>query len=948
LESAAGIAALYAALASGEERVVVLAGDPRRLRGAMLEWTAPRAAAPVPAAAEPPASALGEVLEEKALHYFKKVLASIIKLPVHRVEAEAPLEQYGLDSVMAMQLTSELETSFGSLSKTLLFEYQTIQALTGHFIENHRDRLVSLLGVEDRTPAPAAAAASPQMRPAGGRRRPARAAPLRAAGNARPTPGALDIAIIGLSGRYPQARNVEEFWRNLREGRDCISEIPKERWDHRLYFDEDKNKPGKTYSKWGGFIEGVDQFDPLFFNISPREAEFMDPQERLFLQCVWDLLESSGNTRRDLKKRYNDRVGVYVGAMYQHYRISGGNPNHEAITSLSTFSGIANRVSSFFDFKGPSIAVDTMCSSAAIAIHMACHDLARGDCRLAIAGGSNLSLHPNKYVGLSQIQLIGSNSNSRSFSAGDGYLPSEVVSAALLKPLHEAVADGDKVLAVIKSTSANHGGRSSAYSMPSVNSLTQLLIDNFEKSNIDPSTIGYVEAAANGLPLADAVEFRALTKAFRTKTSSSAFCAIGSVKSNIGHAEAASAMSQLTKIVLQFQDQALYPSLEPSVPNPDIDFTGSPFLPQRIMSDWSVAKDNSAKHPRRAILNSFGAGGSNVSMILEEYIEVNRVDETEDPKGSEIVIFSAKTADSLRAHIAQTSDYLADHPGTSLSRLAYTLQLKREPMEYRAAVVASSLNELCNILSDYLASPGNGPDKGHKVHLGSISHDEQFVGDLFTDKGATALLTALAREKSYEKIAQLWARGATLPWELLHGNKRLRSLSLPTYPFAKERYWLLSDGVRPSSPSEQNSVTVPDEQRSQHIRLPSTAAAGVKELLSQILKVPGERITAEVRLKDYGFDSLGALMVSSVCESHLMITLPKTDILSCETVRDLTDLIAAHSPSNAMFAASAKVEPNTAAEAKLYASSLQILEQFRDGRLTQTEVERLINESVLG
>ncbi|NQX71936.1 polyketide synthase, partial [Paenibacillus alba] len=218
----------------------------------------------------------------------------------------------------------------------------------------------------------------------------------------------MDIAVIGVAGRYPQARTMEEFWQNLKSGKDCITEIPQERWDHRLYYDEDKNKIGKTYSKWGGFIEGVDQFDPLFFHITPREAEIMDPQERLFLQCVYEALEDAGYTRESLGKHeafgLKGNVGVYVGVMYEEYQLYGAQEqvrgNNVALSGNP--SSIANRVSYFCNFHGPSMAVDTMCSSSLTAIHLACQGLRSGGCEVAIAGGVNVSIHPNKYLMLGQ------------------------------------------------------------------------------------------------------------------------------------------------------------------------------------------------------------------------------------------------------------------------------------------------------------------------------------------------------------------------------------------------------------------------------------------------------------------------------------------------------------------------------------------------------------------
>ena len=235
------------------------------------------------------------------------------------------------------------------------------------------------------------------------------------------------MAIIGVSGRYPQANNIQEFWRNLRDGKDCIAEIPKDRWDHKLYFDEDKNKPGKTYSKWGGFLDGVDQFDPLFFNITPREAEIIDPQERLFLECVYETLEDAGYTREALRTYQGlgleGNVGVFVGVMYEEYQLYGAQEQIQGrpVALAGSPASIANRASYFCNFHGPSMAVDTMCSSSLTAIHLACQSLQRGGCELAIAGGVNVSIHPNKYLLLGQGKFVSSKGRCESFGqGGDG------------------------------------------------------------------------------------------------------------------------------------------------------------------------------------------------------------------------------------------------------------------------------------------------------------------------------------------------------------------------------------------------------------------------------------------------------------------------------------------------------------------------------------------------
>jgi len=298
--------------------------------------------------------------------YLRNLVAGVLKLPARRSDEDGYSEKYGIDSVTVMALTNELEKAFGLLPKTLLFEYQTIRELADYFVEAQQDRLVRLLGIETGeagNTAPAPVKSMPARRPAPVQMSQAMAADA-------PVPDNADIAIIGLAGQYPGAATLAEFWENLRSGKDCVTEIPAGRWDHSAYFDADRYKPGKAYSRWGGFIDDVDQFDPLFFNISPRVADMLDPMVRLFLQTVWNLLESSGYTRDAIQQQYQSSVGVYVGAMYQQYH-GYGDALQKPVVSLSSYSGMANRVSHFFNFQGPSVALDTMCSSALTSIHLA-------------------------------------------------------------------------------------------------------------------------------------------------------------------------------------------------------------------------------------------------------------------------------------------------------------------------------------------------------------------------------------------------------------------------------------------------------------------------------------------------------------------------------------------------------------------------------------------------
>ncbi|MFZ2754256.1 MAG: type I polyketide synthase, partial [Lysobacteraceae bacterium] len=270
------------------------------------------------------------------------------------------------------------------------------------------------------------------------------------------------IAIVGLSGRYPGAEDLDAFWRNLESGRDCITEIPASRWDYREYYHPDRNHRGTVYSKWGGFIDGVDEFDADFFNISARETELTDPQERLFLQTAWACIESAGYTRQALCA---ETVGVFVGVMWANYSLIDVSDEQMNYGRPSPpLSSIANRVSYFMNLGGPSLSLDTMCSSSLTAIHLASQAIRNGDCNMAIAGGVNLIVHPYKYQVLSGGQFLSTDGRCRAFGAGgDGYVPGEGVGAVLLKPLSRAIEDGDHIHGIIRASVLNHGGKTNGY-----------------------------------------------------------------------------------------------------------------------------------------------------------------------------------------------------------------------------------------------------------------------------------------------------------------------------------------------------------------------------------------------------------------------------------------------------------------------------------------------------
>ncbi|MBA3774588.1 MAG: amino acid adenylation domain-containing protein, partial [Ramlibacter sp.] len=818
------------------------------------------ARADIPAPAVAPAGDIGL--------FVRTLIAQRLDRRPEQVDSGQGYYEMGLKSSQLLEIAGAIAERLGiDLPPTLLFEHASVAELTRHLAGGYGT--TPAVAFDPPAPAAPAAAAAP------------RDTPFETAAADQ------DIAIIGMTGRYPQAADLAQFWDNLQAGRDCVGEIPPQRWDGQAYFDADGDQPGKTRSKWGGFIDGVDEFDPLFFNISPHEARTMDPQERLFLQAVWTLLETAGHTRESLRQAHGGRIGVYVGAMYQQYASLYASATAEASAPVSSYAAIANRVSFFFGFEGPSIAVDTMCSSGAVAIHMACEDLRAGRCDVAVVGAVNLSLDPRKYIGLNQMGLLASHAGSRSFAQGDGFIPAEGVGAVLLKPLRQAAAGGDGILAVIKSTATNHNGHSGGYTVPSLGAQARLVQECLARGRIDPRTISYVEAAASGSALGDPIEVAALDKVFRQSAVAPASCAIGSVKSNIGHAEAASGMSQLAKVVLQMRHRQLVPSIKAQPLNPGLQLDRSCFRLQSDLRSWPrpVLEVNGQRteYPLRALINSFGAGGSNASLVVEEYLPPGEEASSEGTlSGPQIAVLSARSAERLRAVAGQLAEYLERHDDIALPALAFTLQAGREAMQYRAAFVAQSPAQLLERIRVYLSWPGDDGSRSGELPI--------FAGGPAESSGMRQLLSgpldetvarALVQEGRPEKIARYWTQGGTIDWAALQAGKRLRTIALPTYPFARERYWLPDGACLPSGvAAAAGAAAVPEA--------PSVGVLShITGLLSRALEIPAAQLKIDKDLGEYGLDSILGMRLARSLEQTFRLKLTGRMLLEHRTIAAL-------------------------------------------------------------
>jgi len=814
-------------------------------------------------------------LHDRAVAYFKSLLAKTMKLPIQQISATESLEKYGIDSILVVEMTTALQRVFGNVSSTLFFEYRTLDELAGYFVKARPEELAKALNVtpdagltvlpggdlQSRDPArdaiaqPMSVARMPTAigRSRRARQHPQHRSPAQLPADVRQLPRAAhrDVAIVGISGRYAQARNVDEFWNNLRQGKNCITEIPAERWDYRLYFDPERGVAGKAYSKWGGFIDGFDHFDPLFFNIAPREAEFMDPQERLFVAEAYASIEDAGHTPATLSA--TGKVGVFAGVMNSNYG------------SGTRYWSIANRVSYLFNFQGPSLAVDTACSSSLTALHLALESLHNGACEVAIIGGVNLIIDPSQYVLLSTMNMLSAGDSCRAFGAqADGFVDGEGVGAAVLKPLEQAIADGDQIYGIVKASAINHGGKTNGYTVPNPHGQAAVIARSLREAGIDPRTISYLEAHGTGTSLGDPIEIAGLGKAFGEYTEDRQFCAIGSVKSNIGHCESAAGIAGITKVLMQLKHGQLAPSLHVETLNPHIDFSVTPFAVQGELAEWKrpvLEVDGLAVEiPRRAGISSFGAGGSNAHVVIEEYIPASgqaasRPVTLDEPA---LVVLSAKNAERLRERVERLVAAIDARGLTDadLPDLAYTLQVGREAMDERLALSVGSMSDLATKLAAYLA----GDDSLDGVFHGQAKRSREEIAVFAADEELREAVAKWIERKKFDRVLSLWAKGLDFDWRTLYGERKPRRISLPTYPFARERYWLNRAAQQPAVVNQSAPLATANSARTQvperlNLLAPvwqaAQPAAQVSAAGSGVLIVGGTSLQREILQRQY-------------------------------------------------------------------------------------------------
>ncbi len=588
----------------------------------------------------------------------------MLEMDASAIDPRQPFTYYGLGSVQAVSLTGDLEVFLNrKLSPTLAWDYPTIESLA-NFLANDSQP------AKKSTPTPA----TPQ-----------------------PTFNNINepIAIIGLSCRFPQAESPRAFWELLRNGVDAITEVPSDRWDVDA-FHADEPAAGKILTRFGGFVDDVDLFDPAFFGISPREAARMDPQQRLLLEVSWEAMENAFIPPQSLA---GTRTGVFVGiSSYDYSRLQFDDPEMiDAYAGTGNAHSIAaNRLSYVFDLRGPSMAVDTACSSSLVSVHLACQSLRNGESDLALAGGVNLILTPELTITFSQARMLSPDGHCKTFDASaDGYVRGEGCGVVVLKRLSDAMRDGDNVLALIRGSAVNQDGRSNGLTAPNGLAQQDVIRMAMAQAHVTPNQIGYVEAHGTGTPLGDPIEMASLNAVLGDDSNQRVI--VGSVKTNIGHLESAAGIAGLIKVVLGMQNESIPPHLHLKEINPYLSLENSRIEIGTYLRPW---KRRDA--PRFAGVSSFGFGGTNAHIVLSDaplVIENKNANSIERPR--HLLTLSAKSERALQ-ELAQSFSEALHSTQYAIPDITFTSNTTRSHFEHRLVIQAGKKDELLKGLEDFL------------------------------------------------------------------------------------------------------------------------------------------------------------------------------------------------------------------------------------------------------
>jgi len=702
-DALAGMADLLAASANGAVQGVVARIDwanflplyqmaGKRAFLAQLEREVPQSES-VPASAagttqlvDRVAAAPAQQRKKLVVDYLRDVVAEVTRIDAAGIREEAGFFDLGMDSLMAVEMRRRVERGVGKeLPSTLAMDYPRLVDVADFLLRD-------VLGIgNDKAAAKAAQPAAVVT-----------------------THADEPVAIVAVACRFPGAPNPEAYWEELAGAVDAIREIPEDRFDVDEYYDPDPEAPGKIYTRYGGYLDGVDGFDPEFFGISPREAVWMDPQQRLMLEIVWEALERAGYAPSALR---GSKSGVFVGVAANEYSQLLNANSVETIEAHfitgNALNVIAGRVAFALGLEGPAMAVDTACSASLVAVHQACQALHSGDCDMALAGGVNVLVSPASIVATSRARMLAADGRCKTFdAAANGYARSEGCGVLVLKRLSDAERDGDRICAVIRGTAVNQDGASSGLTVPNGGAQQRLIATTLARAGLVGGEVDYLEAHGTGTSLGDPIEVQAAAAVYGVDRDADRPLLIGSVKSNIGHLESAAGIAGLIKVVLSLEHEMLPQNLHFETPSPNIPWDS---LPVRVVD--KAMPWHADGRPRRAGVSSFGFSGTNAHVLIEEApAKSAAADDVIVPPESGaaadrvgVLPLSARSPQALAALAQRYAGWLDAHSDVDITDVCYTAGVGRSHFEHRAALVVDSVagaRELLAGLAENRLGPG--------------------------------------------------------------------------------------------------------------------------------------------------------------------------------------------------------------------------------------------------
>ncbi len=674
------------------------------------------------------------------------------------------------------------------------------------------------------------------------------------------------IAVVGMECRFPGGNNTKEFWNLLYNNKSAVTEVPESRWKIEDYYDPNVNAKGKIYTKHGAFIDGVEYFDAGFFGITPREALYMDPQQRLLLEVCWHALENANIAPSSL---YKSLTGIYIGLTNFDYasviKNTGKDINRYVVTG-NVLCMAAGRISNALGLMGPSMVIDTSCSSSLVALHTACLHLRNKECDAALVGGANLIFSPEVNINLCDAKMLSADGLCHTFDASaNGYVRGEGCGVVVLKRLSDAIANNDKILACIKGSAINHDGPSGGLTVPNGSSQQYVIEKAMKSAAIPPHDIDYIETHGTGTPLGDPIELDTLAKIFKNNSQQQQRLKIGSVKTNIGHLEPAAGIAGLIKLILSLQNEIIPAHLNFVNPNPYFSWNEEQIEVVTKNTPWKKGNKK-----RIGALSSFGFSGTNSHLIVEEGIE-RKVESHTNENAPSLLALSAHSEEALQKLMEMYLNYLNTNSDLNFSDICYTANTCRTHFKYRKTIIANSSTEAVKILSNIL----NG---NSEIPLKNINNSP------------------------IENSAEKYLNGKEIDWAKFYHGAKLNKVTIPNYPFQRQKYWIADTGLTSSkilnkneyaknNSEENSSVTIlinklksaPNKKRYQLL---------LKEIsieVAKVMELPAPQLPdADTGFIELGIDSIMGLELKNKLEQGLGYTISATTLFNYPTISSLT------------------------------------------------------------